>query len=85
MQVYHHVGSAVVDFGVGMSRQIVGKFGEILGGFVGGLGLVRLDCADGQNNDSINCASIVEFGANYFLNVIDASWDKSLVEFWGRS
>ena len=43
MQVQHHVGSAVADFGIGMSRQIVEKFGDILGGLVGGLGLTRIN------------------------------------------
>ena len=80
MQVQHHVGSAVADFGIGMSRQIVEKFGDILGGLVGGLGLTRINCADGRKNDSINGTDIVEVDDDDLLNVIDTYGVKGLGE-----
>ena len=59
MQVQHHFRSNIADFGVGMSRQIVDQFVDILGGFIGGLGLMGRDCDDRRNNGSINGMAIV--------------------------
>ena len=67
-----HVGSAVADFGVRISRQTVEQFGNILGGFIGGLVFMGSDCADGRNNGSINGADIVEGDAGHFLDFLDS-------------
>ena len=81
MQVQHHVGSAVANFGVVMSCQIVEKIGDILGGFVGGMALMGSYCSCVQENVSISNASIVEGNADDLLNVLVAIEVEGLEDF----
>ena len=80
IQVQHHVGSAVADFGIGTSHQIVEQFCDIIGILFGGLGFMGSGCAVGQKNYSITGTDIVEGNADDLSNVLDADGVEGLVE-----